>query len=653
MLRPICYERVSTKNQLSEAGNGAGGLDDQRAAIDRYLDEKKHLFSEDRIYLQDRGISAFRNDNILPGSQLSQLLEGIRNKEYGEGYALVVLSLDRLSRRSSWAEDTIRYIVESGVEIHDISGRLVLNKNDANSKLYMEIVQSRSHNESLLKSTRAIAAWDRKIKEAIKDGKVISNRMPVWLVNDGGRYAVNEKKVEVIRSCFQMYANGMSTGEIVKHYKQKGEALQMVTVSNWVRDRRLLGEHERYNGQVYSGVYPVVIDSELFITANRMMDRVGLEKKKPREDLLLDPEVVKRIFRLYEDGLATGVIVKQLEAGWSTVNVLRVLRDKKVVQMKIIDNLTFERVNQKLSLAGVANRIRKDLSIAQDDFITNLFPKILKCGSCGGNIAIHYNHVRTKYVICRTREEKKACTAKSIQYVRIERNILETVKNVDFAQLMNTEESKDSPVDALREELSLLHAEEEEFNKLVEGRRSKGLVVGSAIITGLTEVQDKIIQVEGSLIALQEIREIPKLDFNIEDVLDPLNVELRAKVRKQLRLVLKSIKYRLVGNKIFVHLEYFNDYLTHVLVINNKRGGGDILTEFIIEQRDDVRRYNTDSFSLTYKEGDELPVFSTMENRAINFIEYMVLREYISSLEGDDSVVAGWMEHNEDFIFQS
>ncbi|HGH5981248.1 TPA: recombinase family protein, partial [Kluyvera georgiana] len=334
MLRPICYERVSTKNQLSEAGNGAGGLDDQRAAIDRYLDEKKHLFSEDRIYLQDRGISAFRNDNILPGSQLSQLLEGIRNKEYGEGYALVVLSLDRLSRRSSWAEDTIRYIVESGVEIHDISGRLVLNKNDANSKLYMEIVQSRSHNESLLKSTRAIAAWDRKIKEAIKDGKVISNRMPVWLVNDGGRYAVNEKKVEVIRSCFQMYANGMSTGEIVKHYKQKGEALQMVTVSNWVRDRRLLGEHERYNGQVYSGVYPVVIDSELFITANRMMDRVGLEKKKPREDLLLDPEVVKRIFRLYEDGLATGVIVKQLEAGWSTVNVLRVLRDKKVVQMK-------------------------------------------------------------------------------------------------------------------------------------------------------------------------------------------------------------------------------------------------------------------------------------------------------------------------------
>lgn len=343
MLRPICYERVSSIQQVSEGG----GLDDQRAAIDEYLSRKKDLFTAERVYIQDRGVSAFRNDNISPDSHLGQFLEGIRRKQYGEGDALIVMSLDRISRRSSWSEDTIRYIVDSGVEVHDITGNLVLNRDDPNSKLYMEIVQSRSHNESLLKSTRAIAAWDRKIKEAIKEGKVISNRMPIWLVNDNGKYAVNEEKVELIRSCFQMYANGMSTGEIVKHYKQKGVSLQMVTVSNWVRDRRLLGEHERYNGEIYRNVYPVVIDEDLFLTANRMMDRVGLEKKKPREDLLLDPEVVRTIFRLFEEGVGTGAIVKQLEAGWSTVNVLRVLRDKKVVSAKIIDNLTFERVNQK------------------------------------------------------------------------------------------------------------------------------------------------------------------------------------------------------------------------------------------------------------------------------------------------------------------
>lgn len=637
MLRPICYERVSSIQQVSEGG----GLDDQRGAIDRYLDEKKHLFSDDRIYIQDRGVSAFRNDNISPDSQLGMFLEGVRKKEYGEGYALVVLSLDRISRRSSWSEDTIRYIVDSGVEVHDISGRLVLNRNDPNSKLYMEIVQSRSHNESLLKSTRAIAAWDRKIKDAIKEGKVISNRMPVWLINNGGKYAVNEEKVELIRSCFEMYANGMSTGEIVKHYKQKGQALQMVTVSNWVRDRRLLGEHERYNGEIYRGVYPVVIDDDLFITANRMMDRVGLEKKKPREDLLLDDEVVKKIFRLFEDGVSTGSIVTQLEAGWSTVNVLRVLRDKKVVKMKMIDNLTFERVNQKLSLNGVANRIRKDLSISQDDFITNLFPKILKCGTCGGNVAIHYNHVRTKYVICRTREEKKSCTAKSIQYARIERNILETVKNVDFEQLMKAEKSNSSPVEALREELSSLRVEEEAFMARIEDRKKQGLRVGLLLSDGLTEVQDRIIQAENELIALQDIREIPQLDFNIEEVLDPMNVELRAKVRKELRLVLKSVKYWIFDKRIFIRLEYFNDVLAHMLVINNKRGSGEILNEVSIEEKNGERIYTVhedgrEIFIASITIGTELWSLALSRSQSIGSVD-----AYINMLnrEGFDIVV--------------
>ncbi|WP_437430346.1 zinc ribbon domain-containing protein [Yokenella regensburgei] len=139
------------------------------------------------------------------------------------------------------------------------------------------------------------------------------------------------------------------------------------------------------------------------------------DKKKPAGDLLLEPSVVKQIFSLSESGLGSGAIVKRLPKGWSTVNVLRVLRDKKVVEMIIIDNLTFERVNTKLTANGVANCIRKDVTLAQDDYITNLFSRILKCGCCGGNIAIHYNHVRTKYVICRTREEKKRCAAKSIQ----------------------------------------------------------------------------------------------------------------------------------------------------------------------------------------------------------------------------------------------
>lgn len=106
MLRPICYERVSSLQQVS----GGGGLDDQRSASDAYFAKNPDIFSTEVVYLQDAGTSAFRNDNISPGSVLGDFLEGIRKQEYGEGHALIVMSLDRISRRSSWPENTISFI---------------------------------------------------------------------------------------------------------------------------------------------------------------------------------------------------------------------------------------------------------------------------------------------------------------------------------------------------------------------------------------------------------------------------------------------------------------------------------------------------------------------------------------------------------------
>ncbi|HDY8534900.1 TPA: recombinase family protein, partial [Klebsiella pneumoniae] len=538
MLRPICYERVSSIQQIE----GGGGLDDQRSALEGYLDRNSDKFSNDRIFIQDRGVSAFKNSNISSESQLGIFLQDVQNRKYGEGDALIVMSLDRISRRSSWAEDTIRFIVNSGIEVHDISASTVLRKDDPHSKLIMELIQMRSHNESLMKSVRAKAAWDRKIIEAVQNGTVISNKMPMWLKNVDNRYQVIQEKADLIIRCFEWYRDGFSTGEIVKRIADP--KWQMVTVSRLVRDRRLLGEHKRYNDEIIHNVYPKVIDDDLFLTANRMMDRVMLEKNKPAEDLLLESDVVQEIFQLYESGLGSGAIVKRLPKGWSTVNVLRVLRDKNVVTQKIIDNLTFERVNQKLSMNGVANRIRKDITIAQDDYITNLFPKILKCGCCGGNIAIHYNHVRTKYVICRNREERKICDAKSIQYIRIEKNILKCVKNVDFQKLMiESTGSETSVLDGLREELSSLRREESSYNDKINERKLAGKRVGIHLNDGLTEVQDRIEEIEKEIISAQTVREIPKFDFDMDEVLDPMNIELRAKVRKQLRLVLKAVKY--------------------------------------------------------------------------------------------------------------
>jgi len=587
MYRPICYERVSSFDQVLSGS----GLDDQRSIIEQFLDDNPENFTKNRIYITDEGVSAFKNANISAESNLGKFLQDVRGRKYGKGDALVVTSLDRLSRRSSWSENTIQFIVTNDIVIYDISTGLVLKKDDNFSKILMEIILQRSHNESLMKSVRAKVAWQNKINKAVANGDVVTSRMPFWLENVDGKYSVIKEQAELIVNCFNWYVEGLSTGEIIK--KLNKPKWHMVTVSRLIRDRRLLGEHKRSNDEAVPNVYPIIVDSDLFVTANRMMDSVMIQKKKPAEKMEYVPEVVKKIFQLYDAGVGTGAIVKQIPSGWSTVNVLRVLRDKDVVEQRIIDNLTFERVNLKLSKNGVANRIRKDIKIAADDYITNLFPRILKCGCCNGNIAIHYNHVRAKYVICRNREEKKTCDAKSFQYIRIEENILKVVKNVDFQKLMNEGRAdKSSILDSLRIELSSLREEEKLYQEKIAERKAAGKKASIAFMEGLTDVQDRIDELEDRLSHEQAESEIPAFDFNLSDVLEPTNVELRAKVRKELRLVLSSVKYILDDKRIFISLKYFNEVLSHLIVINNKRFGGEVLQEISITERNGERIYD-------------------------------------------------------------
>lgn len=209
-----------------------------------------------------------------------------------------------------------------------------------------------------------------------------------------------------------------------------------------------------------------------------------------------------------------------------------------------------------------------------------------------------------------------------------------------------------SIIDGIREELATLRKEEQKYIDKIKKRKSEGKLTGIHLNEGLTEIQDRIEELEKEIIKSQDIKEIPKLDFNIEEVLDPLNVELRAKVRKELRLVLKSVKYRVVSKSIFVSLEYYTDVLAHVIVINNQRGGGEVQTEFAIEEHDGCRVYRTDSFVLSYKIGNEVPQFHTYEGVPINNFEYLKLRDLIEEVEGN-GIVSSWMYKNYDFVFMN
>lgn len=330
-LLTYCYERVSSKDQVLTGK----GLNDQRSQIIQFLDENAEKFSDNRTFITDEGVSAFKDSNISPESNLGKFLQDIRDHKIGEGCALVVPSLDRLSLRSSWAERTIQFIVNSGVVVFDISTRTAFSRDDPMTKILMEITQQRSHNESLMKSIRAKEAWERKIKEAVEKGEVISNKLPRWLTANNKKYVVLDKVANEIQMAFDLYISGMTTGEIVR---KLDNGWRLVTVSKLLRDRRLIGEHTRSSGETIHSVFPVIIEADKFNIVQNMLDANQPSTLRKARDLLSDHDDVIEIFKLSDEGFTVGQIVRRIKNDWSTVNVLRVLRDPLVVEREIIES---------------------------------------------------------------------------------------------------------------------------------------------------------------------------------------------------------------------------------------------------------------------------------------------------------------------------
>jgi DNA invertase Pin-like site-specific DNA recombinase len=137
--------------------------------------------------------------------------------------------------------------------------------------------------------------------------------------------------------------------------------------------------------------------------------------------------IVKRIFRLYEDGLSTNGIAYQLNReglktfrggkGWSNGYVRVVLTAKEVIGSlqlgrlangksiregepipgflpRVIDDDQFYRVQRRLATGRKFGGGRKGT------FISNLFTKIAKCGYCGGQMYFRTSDPLRHYLHC-------------------------------------------------------------------------------------------------------------------------------------------------------------------------------------------------------------------------------------------------------------
>ncbi|MHA3670154.1 recombinase family protein [Yersinia enterocolitica] len=286
-------KNVHVYTRISKAAQQEGsGLDEQLDRIQKYVQDKQHLFNFENItYWQDVGISAYKNKNIQDG-ELAVFLEKITSGEIGVGDALIIYSLDRLSRRSSWDETTIQMIVQSGVVIHDVSTPIVLDRQDSMSKIIMELIISRGNNESKIKSERSTSGWQKRMNDTLTTGAVFTKKLPRWLGagSDGG-YIVLPDQFDIIKRIFTEYVNGLSSPMIAKRLNEEGikstgrSLWRPNTITKLIKDERLRGMLRRSDGTNIPNVFPVVIDAEIFRQANNILSSNNLGiKGRPREN---------------------------------------------------------------------------------------------------------------------------------------------------------------------------------------------------------------------------------------------------------------------------------------------------------------------------------------------------------------------------------
>jgi DNA invertase Pin-like site-specific DNA recombinase len=206
-MKAYIYSRISTKNQ--KKGDG----------LDRQL-EITHTYAKGiglEIQLDSfQDVASGYHGRQMQG-RLGVFLDAIKTGKVDTPAALVVESLDRLGREHTMdALPRLMDIINSGVEVHEVSTGVVYNREDTH-KIHIAIaVMERAHNESKVKALRAKQAYKTAKQKAADTGKVITSLVPVWMEVKNGKIELISERAELIKRIFQMYINGCGGSVIAK-----------------------------------------------------------------------------------------------------------------------------------------------------------------------------------------------------------------------------------------------------------------------------------------------------------------------------------------------------------------------------------------------------------------------------------------------------
>ncbi len=253
----------------------------------------------------DQGVSGFRGRHRRKG-RLADLIEAARKGKFTRGTALIIESLDRLSREqvSVALQQFLELINDHGLEIHTIgeASKQVYHKDrlDLGSLVISIVEMSRAHGESKRKSELIAASWKGlrlKGTATSRPDKKPMGRHPSWLDWKDGQWVIIEDRASVIRYIFHGLVLGKRLGryevartlveEKALYWSGKGEGWTASGVKRFITNPALVGDlvpakSADPDAATVPGYYPAIIERRTYEEVQRLISARKSGGGRPR-----------------------------------------------------------------------------------------------------------------------------------------------------------------------------------------------------------------------------------------------------------------------------------------------------------------------------------------------------------------------------------
>jgi DNA invertase Pin-like site-specific DNA recombinase len=487
--------------------------------------------------LRDLGKSAFLGEHRRNPDRnaLAAFLKLVSAGKVPRGSYLVIENLDRLTREDERAALRLWLdILDAGINIVQLHPETVFRheKSDMMDVMRAIIELSRGHSESARKSERNGATWRNKLDAARagqkqpprrKDGKVtktISDQLPAWVEDRGGKPVAIPERAAVVRRIFQMAAAGYGRTSIVKRLTEEGVPA-FGDREGWVDEDGVV-RHRARGGHYGSGVWVRNYVGTI------LKDRRALGEYQPRT----------------KDGRPDGPPVPDYFP-------------------RVVSEDEFERAR-----AGALERRQRPGRLGEH---VNLFSGLIKDARGGGSYVVSRHGSRACRVLANYAGTQGRATYRSFPLETFEAAVLGLLREIDPHEVLNGDSGPDESL-ALSEQLTAVETRIAEL----EAELATGDV--PSLARGLRVQEERRRELAGRLAQARQ-REANPLSASwgecksllevVESAADPADVRLR--LRSVLRritdrimlLVVPRGQYRLAVAQLWFNKNARADRFTH------------------------------------------------------------------------------------------